>query len=82
MISSAPDVGFGGRLGGVNMKTQYTAAFGAVAAALIAISFVVWAAVPTKARVPSTGQGIEPFQLMMNAKDLPSEELADYTFVF
>jgi hypothetical protein len=63
------------------MKTQYTAAFGAVAAALIAIGFGVWAAVPTKARVPSTGQ-IEPFQLMMNAKDLPSEEFADYTFVF
>jgi hypothetical protein len=28
------------------MKTQYTAAFGAVAAALIAIGFGVWAAVP------------------------------------
>jgi hypothetical protein len=55
----------------VIMKTQYTAAFGAVAAALIAIGL----------RVPSTGQ-IEPFQLMMNAKDLPSEEFADYTFVF
>jgi hypothetical protein len=67
------------------MKTRYTVAgtaFGAVAAALIAIGFGVWAAAPTKARVPSTGQGIEPFQLMMNAKDLPSEEFADYTFVF
>ena len=64
------------------MKTQYTATFGAVAAALITIGFGVWAAVPTKARVPSTGHGIEPFQLMMNAKGLPRAELVDYTFVF
>lgn len=33
-------------------------------------------------RIPSMGQGIEPFQLMMNAKGLPTEEFADYTFVF
>jgi hypothetical protein len=67
------------------MKTRYTvagAAFGAVAVALIAIGFGVWAAAPTKARVPSTGQGIEPFQLMMNAKGLPTVEFADYTFVY
>jgi hypothetical protein len=75
-------------IGRVIMKTKYTvliiagAAFGAVATALIAIGFGVWAVAPTEARVPSTGQGIEPFQLMMNAKDLPSEEFADYTFVF
>jgi hypothetical protein len=64
------------------MKTQYTAAFGAVATALIAIGFGVWAAVPTKARVPSTGHGIEPFQLMMNAKGLPTAEAYDHGFVF
>jgi hypothetical protein len=64
------------------MKTQYTAAFGAVAAALIAIGFGVWAAVPTKARVPSTDHGIEPFQLMMNAKGLPTAEAYDHGFVF
>jgi hypothetical protein len=67
------------------MKIQYTmpmiagAAFGV---ALIAIGLGVWAAAPTNARVPSTGQGIEPFELMMNAKGLPSEEFVDYTFVF
>ena len=64
------------------MKTQYTAAFGAVAAALIAIGFGVWAAVPTKARVAPTGHGIEPFQLMMNTKGLPTAEAYDHGFVF
>ena len=27
-------------------------------------------------------QGIEPFQKMVNAKELPTVEFADYTFVF
>jgi hypothetical protein len=53
-----------------------------VVAAVIATGFGVWAAAPTNARVPSMGQGIEPFKLMMNAKGLPTEEFADYTFVF
>jgi hypothetical protein len=54
----------------------------AVAAAVIATGFGVWAAAPTNARVPSTSQGIEPFQLMMNAKGLATAEFDDYTFVF
>jgi hypothetical protein len=54
----------------------------AVAAAVIATGFGVWAAAPTNARAPSMGQGMEPFQLMLNAKGLPTEEFADYTFVF
>jgi hypothetical protein len=54
----------------------------AVAATMFAIGFGVWAAAPTNARVPSTGQGIEPMQLMMNAKGLPTLEFADYTFVY
>jgi hypothetical protein len=55
----------------------------AVAAALMATGFGVWAASPTNARVsPSMGQGIQPFQLMVNAKGLPPTEFADYTFVF
>ena len=54
----------------------------AVAAAVIATGFGLWAAAPTSARVPSTGQGIEPFQLMINAKNLRPAEFADYTFVF
>ena len=64
------------------MRTSTTRLF-AVAAALLATGFGVWAASPTNARVsPSTGQGIEPFKLMMNAKELPAVELVDYTFVF
>jgi hypothetical protein len=55
----------------------------AVATALIATGFGVWAASTTNARVsPSIGQGIEPFQLTVNAKELPSVEFVDYTFVF
>ena len=54
-----------------------------VAAALFAIGFGVWAASPAKAPVsPSIVQGIEPLQMMVNAKELPTVEFADYTFVF
>jgi hypothetical protein len=55
----------------------------AFAPALIAIGFGVWAATPANAPAsPSTVQGIEPFQIMVNAKELPTVEFADYTFVF
>jgi hypothetical protein len=54
----------------------------AVAATMVAIGFGVWAAAPTNARVPSTGQGIEPMQLMMNAKGLATAEAYDHGFVF
>jgi hypothetical protein len=55
----------------------------ALAAALTATGFGVWAASTTNARVvPSIAQGIEPFQVMMTAKELPTVEFADYTFVF
>jgi hypothetical protein len=54
-----------------------------LAPALIAIGFGVWAASPANAPVsPSTVQGIEPFQMMVNANELPTVEFADYTFVF
>ena len=52
------------------------------AAAVVATGFGVWAAVPSKARVPSTSQGIESIQLMMNAKGLPTAEAYDHGFVF
>jgi hypothetical protein len=43
----------------------------------------MWAATPANAPAsPSIGQGIEPFQMMVNAKELPTVEFADYTFVF
>jgi hypothetical protein len=55
----------------------------AVAAALIVAGVGGWVASTTNARVaPSIGPGIEPFQLMMNAKELPIVEFVDYTFVF
>jgi hypothetical protein len=55
----------------------------AVLAAVIATGLGVWAASTTNARVaPPMGHGIEPFQLMINAKELPSPEFTDYTFVF
>ena len=50
--------------------------------ALIAIGFGVWAASPANAPASPMGQGIEPFQMMVNAKELPTVEFADYTFVF
>ena len=59
-----------------------TAVFG-FAPALIAIGFGVWAASPANAPVsPSIGQGINPLQIMVNAKELPTVEFVDYTFVF
>jgi len=55
----------------------------AVVAGLTATGLGVWAASSTNARIaPSIGQGIEPLQLMMTAKELPTIEFVDYTFVF
>jgi hypothetical protein len=55
----------------------------AVAAALIVTGFGVWAASPTNAPVsPSMSRGIEPFQLMTNAKGLATAEFYDHGFVF
>jgi hypothetical protein len=55
----------------------------ATAAAMVAIGVGVWAASDTSARVaPSMAQGIEPLQLIMNAKGLPTAEAYDHGFVF
>jgi hypothetical protein len=72
------------RLSRLNGRTQMrNASLFAFTPALIAIGFGVWAASPAKAPAsPSLGQGIEPFKLMMNAKELPAVEFVDYTFVF
>ena len=60
-----------------------TTLFAAVASALIATGFGVWAASPANTPAsPSLGQGIEPFQMMVNAKGMPTVEFVDYTFVF
>ena len=53
-----------------------------IAAVLIATGLGVWATSPTNARVPSTGQGVDPHQMMMNAGAMPATELVDYKFVF
>jgi hypothetical protein len=55
----------------------------AVAAAMTATGFGVWAASTTNAGgAPPVGQRIEPMHVMMTAKVLPAIEFADYTFVF
>jgi len=60
-----------------------TTRFGAaIAATLIATGLGVWATSPTNARVPSTGHGIDPHQMMMNASAIPTTEFVDYSFVF
>jgi hypothetical protein len=42
-----------------------------------------WAVSTTNAPAsPSIVQGIEPLQMMVNAKELPSVQFVDYTFVF
>jgi hypothetical protein len=57
--------------------------FAVAAAALVATGFGVWATSTSHGRVPpSMSHRIEPLQLMMNAKELPSVEFADHTFVF
>ena len=53
----------------------------AVAAFIAATGFGVWAAAPTSAYAP-TGHGIQPFQLTITAKGLPTTEFVDYTCIF
>jgi hypothetical protein len=62
-------------------QMRKTTLFAVAAAALTATGFGVWAASPARVS-PSIGQGIDPFKLMVNAKDLSRAELVDYTFVF
>ena len=75
-----------------------TTLFAVAIAALIAVGFGVWAmpmggggssmsrasliALPSDARVPSTGQRIDPHQMMKNASAMPTTEFVDYSFVF
>jgi hypothetical protein len=54
----------------------------AAVATLAAVGFGMWAVPSTDARVTSVGQGIDPVQLMLNAKGLATAEVVDYTFVF
>jgi hypothetical protein len=57
--------------------------FAVAPAALVVTGFGVWAASTTNGSVAaSISHRIEPLQLMLNAKELPTVEFADYTFVF
>jgi hypothetical protein len=62
---------------------RQTNLFAAAAAALILACVAGWAMSDTQARVatPSTVQ-IDPLQVMMSAKQLPTEHFVDYSFVF
>ncbi len=57
----------------------------AVAAALIVAGVGAWVATTTEARVIApigVRAAIDPLQIMMNARNLPTEEFIDYSFVF
>jgi hypothetical protein len=52
------------------------------AAALILIAVGVWALTTTPRVVASTPVGIDPLQMMTNARDLPTAHYVDYTLIF
>jgi hypothetical protein len=54
----------------------------AVAAVVIATGVGAWATSTTNARAPVSIQGIEPLQIMLNAKGLATAESYDHGFVF
>jgi hypothetical protein len=62
-----------------------TGLFAASAAALLLASVAGWAVLDTQSRAraatPTTVQ-IDPFKMMTSAKQLPTEHVADYSFVF
>jgi hypothetical protein len=57
----------------------------AVAAALMVAGVGAWVATTTQARVIApigARAAIDPLQIMMNARNLPTEDFVDYSFVF
>jgi hypothetical protein len=55
----------------------------AVPAAVILAVIGAWAASTTQARLETAPEvRIDPFQIMMNSKDLPVEELFDYPLMY
>jgi len=52
------------------------------AAALILIAVGAWAVATAPRVVASTAVGIDPFQMMTNAGDLPAAHYVDYSLVF
>ena len=58
-----------------------TRLFAASVAALI-VACIAGAITDTQARVATPTVQIDPFQIMTGAKQLPTEDFADYSFVF
>jgi hypothetical protein len=58
--------------------------FYVIATFLILTGVGGWIASTTQARVeaPALAETINPSQITMNARDLPTEQFTDYTFVF
>jgi hypothetical protein len=54
----------------------------ASAAALILACLVGWTGSDTQVRAAAPAVQIDPFEVMTNAKQLPTEHFADYSFVF
>jgi len=52
------------------------------AAALVLVAVGAWAVATTPRVVASTPVGIDPFQMMTTAKDLPATNYVDYTLIF
>jgi hypothetical protein len=52
------------------------------AAVLVLIGIGAWAVSTNQHVAASTPAGIDPLQMMANAKGLPATDYVDYTFVF
>ena len=52
------------------------------AGAVIVIALEAWAITTTPRVVASTPVGIDPLQMMSNARDLPTAHYVDYTLIF
>jgi hypothetical protein len=63
----------------MRMTTTFAAA---IVVAMIVTGLGVWATTPTNARVPSTAQGIDAHEMMMNASAMPTTDFVDYSLVF
>jgi len=52
------------------------------AGAVIVIALEAWAITTTPRVVASTPVGIDPFQMMTNARDVPAAHYVDYSVIF
>jgi hypothetical protein len=56
--------------------------FAVTAAAFIVACVAGWAAIPTSQARIAEAATLDPFTMMTTAKQMPSEQFADYSFVF